>query len=252
MANIHPTAIVADSTQLADDIQVGPYSVIHEHAQIGAGTVIGAHSIVHSYVKLGERNQIADHVVLGGAPQDISYQGEETWLEIGDDNQIREFTSIHRSNSQEEKTTVGNNCFLMANIHIGHNCQIGNEVIITTYAGLSGHIEVGDKAVIGGSAAIHQFCRIGPYAMVSGFAPVSKDVMPFCLLGRDPVIHYRLNSVGLRRAGIKGDRYRALEKAIRKLRNDDDLPFETRTPEIELLQTWLAAPSKRGVYKFLR
>ena len=251
MTSIHSTAIVAASAQLADDVEVGPYSIIHDHVQIGKGSQIAAHSVIHSYVKLGERNQIADHVVLGAAPQDISYQGGETWLAIGNDNQIREFTSIHRSNSEKEKTIIGNGCFLMANIHIGHNCRIGNNVTITSYAGLSGHVEVGDKAVIGGSAGIHQFCRIGACAMVAAFTPVNKDAMPFCLLGRNPVVHYRLNTIGLRRAGISGDRYRALEKAIRRLRAGDCSTFEINTPETKLLRQWLDAPSRRGVYKFL-
>ena len=249
MTSIHSTAIVAGSAQLADDVQIGPYSIVHDHVQIGKGSQVAAHSVIHAYVRLGERNQIADHVVLGAAPQDVSYQGEETWLEIGHDNQIREFTSIHRSNNKKEKTIIGNNCFLMANIHIGHNCQLGSNVIITSYAGLSGHVEVGDNAVIGGGAGIHQFCRIGAYAMVAAFTPVNKDAMPFCLLGRNPVVHYRLNTVGLRRAGVRRDRYRALEKAIRRLR--DGLEFEINTPETRLLKEWLDAPSKRGVYKFL-
>lgn len=252
MAIIHPTAIVADAARLADDVHVGPYSVVHEQASIGSGTTIGAHNIIHSFVNIGERNQISDHVILGGAPQDISYQGEQTYLEIGDDNIFREFCSIHRSNSLQEVTRIGNGCYLMCNTHVGHNCQIANEVIITAYAGLSGHVEVGEKAIIGGSVGVHQFCRIGAYAMVAGLTPVNKDVLPFCLLGRDPVAHYKLNSVGLRRAGINGDRYRSLEKRVRQIRAGDLAAYPATTHELEILESWLAAPSKRGVYKFIR
>ncbi len=252
MANIHSTAIVSSSASLAEDVEVGPYSIVHANARIGSGTIIGSHTIIHSYVDMGERNTVADHVVLGGAPQDISYHGEETWLEIGDDNIFREFCSVHRANNDQEVTKIGNGCYLMCNTHVGHNCLLSDEVIITAYAALSGHVEVGAKAIIGGSSGVHQFCRIGAYAMVSGFAPVAKDVLPFCLLGRDPVAHYRLNTVGLRRAGITGEKYKVLEKRIRQIRAGDREPYPATTKELEVLEDWLAAPSKRGVYKFLR
>jgi len=252
MTIIHPTAIVADTAKLAEDVHVGAYSVVHEHVRIGAGTTIGTHSIIHSFVNIGAGNQITDHVVLGGAPQDVSYAGEETWLEIGDNNIFREFCSVHRSNSQQEATRIGNGCYLMCNTHVGHNCQIENEVILTAYSGLSGHVEVGNKAIIGGNVGVHQFCRIGAYAMVAAFTPVGKDVLPFCVLGRDPVAHYKLNIIGLRRAGITGDRYKVLEKRIRQLRVGDLEQRPSATQELEILEAWLAAPSKRGVYKFIR
>jgi UDP-N-acetylglucosamine acyltransferase len=252
MASIHSTAIISSSAVLAENVEVGPYSIVHANAHIAAGTTIGAHSIIHSYVNLGERNQVADHVVLGGAPQDISYHGEETWLEIGDDNIFREYCSVHRANNDQEITKIGNGCYLMCNTHVGHNCLIGDGVIITAYAALSGHVEVGDKAIIGGNAGIHQFCRIGAYAMISGFTPVTKDALPFCLLGRDPVVHYRLNTIGLRRAGITGEKYKALENRIRQIRSGDREKYPATTKELEILEDWLAAPSKRGIYKFLR
>lgn len=252
MTNIHTTAIIAQSAELADDVEVGPFSIIHEHVKIAAGTKIAAHSVVHSFVRIGERNQIADHVVLGGAPQDISYQGQETWLEIGDDNIFREYSSVHRANNNTEVTRIGNGCYVMCNSHIGHNCIIGNDVIITAFAGLSGHVEVGDKAIIGGHAGIHQFCRIGTFAMVAGAAAVTKDVLPYCLLGRDPVGHYRLNSIGLRRAGVSGERYKLLEKRMRLIRAGNKEIHSADTPELEVLNTWLTSPSKRGIHGFIR
>tara|TARA_R110002049_G_scaffold124479_1_gene279953 strand:- start:36264 stop:37022 length:759 start_codon:yes stop_codon:yes gene_type:complete len=251
MANIHSTAIVSNSAELADDVEIGPYSIVHANVHIGTGTTIGSHSIIHSYVKMGERNTVADHVVLGGAPQDVSYHGEETWLEIGDENIFREFCSVHRANNDQEITSIGNNCYLMCNTHIGHNCLLGDGVIITAYAALSGHVEVGNKAIIGGNSGIHQFCRIGAYAMISGFTPVTKDVLPFCLLGRNPVVHYKLNTIGLRRAGITGESYKALEKRIRQIRKGDNKNYPATTKELALLEDWLAAPSRRGIYKFL-
>lgn len=252
MTNIHPTAVVSSSAELEENVEIGPYSVVHSDVHIGSGTSIGSHSVIHSYVNIGDRNQVADHVVLGGAPQDISYHGEETWLEIGNDNIFREFCSVHRANNNQEVTKIGDGCYLMCNTHVGHNCILGNEVIITAFAGLSGHVEVGNKAILGGAASVHQFCRIGAYAMVSGAAAVAKDVLPFCLLGRDPVVHYKLNSIGLRRAGIKGEKYKALEKRIRDIRAGDLQSYPATTKELEILENWLAAPSKRGIYKFLR
>ncbi len=252
MTNIHATAIVARNAELADGVEVGPYSVIHEDVSIASGCKIGAHSVIHSYVKLGAANTIADHVVLGGAPQDLSYQGEQTWLVIGNDNIFREYSSVHRSNTAEEVTRIGNGCYIMCNVHVGHNCIIGDDVILTAFAGLSGHVEVGDKAIIGGQAGIHQFCRIGTLAMVAGAAEVTKDVLPYCLLGRDPVAHYRLNTVGLRRAGITGARYKALEQRMRQIREGGKPTTCESTPEIIILDKWLAEPSRRGIYKFIR
>ncbi len=252
MTKIHPTAVVSSSADLADDVEIGPYSIVCDNVRIGAGTLIGSHNIIHSYVSMGARNKITDHVVLGGAPQDISYQGEETWLEINDDNIFREFCSVHRANNDQEATKIGDGCYLMCNTHIGHNCLLGDEVIITAYAGLSGHVEVGNKAIIGGNVGIHQFCRIGAYAMISGFTPVTKDVLPFCLLGRDPVVHYKLNTIGLRRSGITGEKYKALKNRIRQIRAGDRESYPATTKELEILENWLAAPSKRGIYKFLR
>ena len=250
MANIHPSAIIASTANLADDVEVGPFSVIHDHVEIEAGCSIGAHSIIHSYTQMGENNQIKDHVVLGGDPQDISYSNQQTHLIIGSGNIFREFVSIHRSTNTEQATTIGDGCYIMCNTHIGHDCQIGDEVILTSYAGLSGHVHVGKKAIVGGGAGVHQFVRIGAYSMVGAFVPVGRDVMPFTLLGRNPVVHYRLNTIGLKRSGITGDRYRALEQAYRLMRSGKQEEIEATTPELELLIDWLRAPSKRGLHKF--
>lgn len=252
MANIHSTAVVSSNAIIAENVQVGPYAVIEDQVEIDSGTTIGPHSVVHSYTRLGKHNRIHSHVVLGDAPQDISYNEQETWLEIGGDNVIREFCSIHRSTSAERATRVGSGCYIMCNSHIGHDCQVGNDVIITAYVGISGHVEIGDRAVIGGNVGIHQFCRIGALAMVGAYTPVGKDVLPFSMLGRDPVAHYKLNVVGLRRAGIKGDRYRALEQGMQLVRAGKQDQLVAETEELKLLAQWLQAPSKRGIYKFVR
>ncbi|MFK7815881.1 MAG: acyl-ACP--UDP-N-acetylglucosamine O-acyltransferase [Gammaproteobacteria bacterium] len=252
MPNIHPTAVVSSNAEIDTDVKIGPYSVIEDNVIIRSGTVIGPHCVVHPYVKLGENNQLHAQVVLGGVPQDISFNGEETWVEIGDENIIRENCTVHRSTNPDAPTTLGSKCYLMSYSHVAHDCQLGNEVVLTAYVGLSGHIEIGDKAILGGHVGTHQFIRIGKYSMIAGFTPVRKDVLPFCLLGGDPVKHYRLNSIGLRRAGIKGEQYKKLENVYRHLRDGGSIEDQRGTPEIDYLREWMLAPSKRGIYGFLK
>ena len=165
---IHPTAIIGERAELGIDVSVGPYSIIENDTIIGDGTRIGSHCTVHPYVRMGVENQISSHADIGGDPQDFKFKGEATWLEIGDRNLIREFSSIHRSNDPDEPTTVGNENFIMGYAHIAHNCRIGNNVILVNYAGLSGHVEVEDRVIVSGGALIHQFVKIGYLAMISG------------------------------------------------------------------------------------
>ena len=251
MPNIHPTATVSAKAEIDTDVKIGAYSIIEDRVKIGSGTIVGPQCVLHSNVKLGKENQLHAQVVLGGMPQDLSFSGEETWVEFGDQNIIRENCTVHRSTNPQQPTRIGSNCFLMSYVHVAHDCQLGDEVIMGSYAGLSGHVEVGDKANISGHTGTHQFVRIGTLSMVAGCLGVNKDVVPYCLLGRDPIQHYRLNTIGLRRAGIKGERYKNLELAYRKLRGGEPLDNLESTPEIDYLQAWIKAPSKRGVYGFL-
>lgn len=247
---IHPSAIVSQRVSIGERVEIGPYSIIEDQVSIGSGTTIGAHSLIYSHTHIGMDNHIAAHVVLGGAPQDISFGNRPTELHIGNGNHIREYSSIHRATRIDQPTHVGDRNYIMCNSHIGHDCQIGDGVIITSFVGLGGHVIVEDHAVIGAGAGIHQFCRIGCYAMVAGFTPLRKDVLPFCMIGGQPVRHYRLNTVGLRRAGVKAERYQALEQAVRVLRRDLRAEFPTDTEETRWLRQWIDAPSKRGIYGF--
>ena len=249
---IHPTAIVAAGAQLGESVRIGPYVVIEDDVRIGAGTVIGPHAVIHSHARMGERNEIHAHAVIADTPQDDSYAGEETRVEIGDDNLIREGVTIHRSTDLAVPTRVGSKCFLMAYSHVGHGCQVGDTVILTNNVMLGGHVEVGDGATLGGGAAVHQFCRVGPYTMIAGVIAVIKDILPYTMAARSPALHYRLNTVGLKRAGVSGDRYRALEQAFRALRAGEDLDIRIDTPELATLKAWLAAPTKRGLAGFVR
>jgi UDP-N-acetylglucosamine acyltransferase len=248
----HPTAIIASGAELASDVEVGPYAVIEDQVSIGAGSVIGAHAVIHSHARIGARNRIHSHAVIADTPQDYGYSGEETWVEIGDDNIFREGVTIHRSTELDLPTRIGSKCFLMAYAHVAHGCQVSDAVILTNNAMLAGHVEVGAGAIIGGGAAIHQFCRVGTCAMVAGLAGVIKDILPYTMVWGLPALHYRLNAVGLRRAGVKGQRYRALEQAFRTLRVGSKPDFDEPTAELKLLQKWLAADSKRGLAGFFR
>ncbi len=246
-SRIHPTAVVAPGARLGAGVEVGPFAVIEDAVEIGDGCVVGPHCVVRRWTRLGARNTLSAHVVLGEPPQHAKYDGSETWLEIGDDNVIREGATINRAYEPGAVTRIGSRCFLMGCTHIAHDCTVGDEVTMVNYAGIAGHTVVGNCVTIGGGALVHQFVRIGEYAMLGGQIPVRKDVLPFTLVGGDPVRHYRLNSVGLRRRGITGERFRALESACRALRRGEPIPAQLATPEVDRLRAFVDAPSRRGI-----
>lgn len=249
-AQIHPTAIVSTGAHLGDGVVVGPYVIIDDDVAIGSKSVIGPHAVIHRYVRMGERNHIHAHAVIGDLPQDLSFEGTESWVEIGDQNTFREGVTIHRAMTPDSPTRIGSNCLLMAYAHVAHDCHVGDEVVLTNNTCLGGHVEIGDSAMLGGGVVVHQFVRVGSCVMVAGFVAVRKDVLPFCLLAGDPLRHYRLNTVGLHRAGITGERYRVLENAFRALRSGQELNALTESREVELLRRWLSLESKRGRYGF--
>ncbi|MGI8738294.1 MAG: acyl-ACP--UDP-N-acetylglucosamine O-acyltransferase [Gammaproteobacteria bacterium] len=247
----HRTACIADGAILGDNVTVGAFAVIEAGAEIGSGCRIGAHAVIHTSVRMGSNNRIHPHAVLGGDPQDVSFGGEDTRLRIGDDNVFREFVTVHRATSLERPTRIGSTCYLMANAHVAHDCQLGDHVTLTNLATLAGHVQIGERAMLGGLVPVHQFVRIGSLAMVGGNTTVRKDVLPFSLVAGEPARHYRLNSVGLRRAGVTADRVRALQAAFRALRGGRrDLSGVPDGPEIALLRAWLTAPSRRGLTGF--
>ncbi|MDX1432250.1 MAG: acyl-ACP--UDP-N-acetylglucosamine O-acyltransferase [Gammaproteobacteria bacterium] len=249
---IHPTALVDPGAQLADGVRVGPYAVIEDEVFIGPGTVIGPHAVVHGHARIGANNQIHAHAVIADTPQDYGFAGEDTWVEIGDDNRIREGVTIHRSTDVAVPTRVGSHCFLMAYAHVAHGCQVGDGAILTNNVMLGGHVEVGEGAILGGGTAVHQFCRVGPFTMIAGVAGVLKDILPYSMAKGAPALHYRLNTVGLRRAGVTGERYRSLETLFRALRMGREDGIDDDTPELGRMRSWLRAPSKRGLAGFVR
>ena len=250
--NIHPTAYVASSVSLGEHVTIGPFAVVEENVTLGAHCQLGAHSVVQPYVKMGDGNILHPHVVLGDLPQDISFKKETlSWLEIGDNNVFREGFTAHRSSIEKGVTSIGSDCFFMNNSHVAHDCIIGNKTIFANNVAIGGFVEVGDNVFMGGAVVVHQFCRVGSYAIVQGTTGLNMDVIPYMLIGGRPAKHYRLNSVGLRRAGIKGERYKVLSSAFRLLKQKASLDDLQQTEEIAFLKQWLAVETNRGTHGFI-
>ncbi len=231
---IHPTAIVSPNSRLGDQIAVGPYAVIEDEVGIGANCEIGAHSVIKRFTRLGARNRVFEHVVLGGEPQDIKFGGETSYLEIGDDNLIREFSTFHRANGEGQTTHVGSRNFFMVGMHVAHNCQIGDDNIFANEVALAGHITVEDHVFVSNNVGAHQFVRMGRFAMVGGKSKIVQDVLPFFITDGNPPRVRGLNSVGLRRAGFSRDSLVALKRAYQVLFRNG-LPLEEALAELEPL-----------------
>ncbi|WP_340121026.1 acyl-ACP--UDP-N-acetylglucosamine O-acyltransferase [Methylobacter svalbardensis] len=250
--NIHPTAYIAPDVSLGDNVTVGPFAVIETGAQMGANCQVGAHAVVHSHVKMGNGNILHPHAVLGGLPQDTGFKAETvSWLICGDNNVFREGFTAHRASKEHAETHIGSGCFFMNNSHVAHDSIIGNNTIFANNVAIGGHVEVGNNVFIGGAVVAHQFCRIGSFAIVQGTTGLNMDVIPFMLIGGRPARHYKLNTVGLRRAGITGERYKVLSAAFRLLKNKQSLDDLEETEELKQLKDWLAVKSKRGVHGFV-
>ena len=194
--NIHPTAYIAETAVIGDNVTIGPFVVIEENVDVGAGCQLGAHAVIQPYVKMGEGNILHAHAILGGLPQDISFKADTvSWLEIGDNNVFREGFTAHRASVEDGVTVIGSDCFFMNNSHVAHDCIVGNKTIFANNVAIGGFVEIGDNVFMGGAVVVHQFCRIGSYAIVQGTTGLNKDVIPFMLIGGRPAKHYRLNTV---------------------------------------------------------
>ena len=218
MATIHASAIVDSNAQLADDVVIGPYAVIGAHVTMGSGCIVGSHSVVEGHTTLGKENRIGHFAAIGGEPQDMKYRGEPTQLIIGDRNTIREFTTIHTGTSQDKGITrIGNDNWIMAYVHLAHDCQVGNHTIFANNASLAGHAEVGDWAILGGFSGAHQFCKIGAHAFVGMGSLVNADVPPFVMVADKYAAPRGINAEGLKRRGFDAERIAAIKRAYRAL-----------------------------------
>jgi UDP-N-acetylglucosamine acyltransferase len=213
---IHPTALVSPNTQIAEDVVIGPYSIIAENVTIDSGTTIGPHVVIDPFVQIGPNCRIYQYAAIGAPPQSLKFKGEETYVHIGAGCIVREFVTIHRGTAfGGGRTTIGDNCFLMAYTHIAHDCTVGKQVVMANNATLAGHITIGDHATIGGLVAIHQFVRVGEYAFVGGKSAVVKDIPPYVIAAGDRAVLHGLNQVGLKRHGFSNGSLAALKKTYR-------------------------------------
>ena len=214
MREIHPTAIIHNGAELGEDLKIGPYSIIGEHTKIGTGTIVESNVVIDGWTEIGKNCRISPFVSIGTPPQDISYSGEDTRVRIGDQNIIREYTTVHRGTKKGGgETIIGSHNYIMAYAHIAHDCKIGNHIIMANAATLGGHIKVEDYAIIGGLTGIHQFVRIGMYAMVGACSAVSQDVIPFVSAVGNRARLFGLNIVGLKRHGFNKARVLKIKKA---------------------------------------
>jgi UDP-N-acetylglucosamine acyltransferase len=214
---VHPTALIAPTARLGERVEVGAYAIIGENCVVGDECVIAPRATLERNVTLAERVRIGVGTVVGGDPQDLKYRGEDTFVEIGAGSVVREFSTINRGTSHSITTRVGTNCFLMSYVHLAHDCQVQDGVIIGNGTQLAGHVTVESRAILSGLIAVHQFARIGRHSFVGGCSRVAKDVPPYLKAVGNPVKLYGLNSIGLQRSGFDEVTVRELKRAYRLL-----------------------------------
>jgi UDP-N-acetylglucosamine acyltransferase len=255
---IHPMAQIDPGAVLGEGVRIGPFAVIGEGVEIGDGTEVGAGAQLHGPARIGRENRIHPNACLGFDPQDLKYQGEEVWLEIGDRNQFRELCTIHRGTAKGGGVTrIGSDNLFMVYTHVAHDCQVGSRTVFANNATLAGHVEVHDDATISAFTSVHQFCRVGRHAYVGGYSVVTMDALPFAkTVGIKPAC-YGLNSIGLKRKGVDPESIKRLEQAMRLLvrsgLNTAQALEKIRAelagdPEVDYLVSFIET-AKRGIYK---
>jgi UDP-N-acetylglucosamine acyltransferase len=250
---IHPTAIVDPRAEIDAAANIGPYVVIDGPVRVGARTRVLAHAVLTGWTDIGTDNVIHPHATIGDAPQDNAYDGAETYVRIGNRNVIREHVQIHRGTKPGSATVMGDGNFAMATAHIGHNCHVGNRVILANGSMLGGHVEVEDEAFVSGNCVVHQFVRVGRLSLMRGLSRTSRDVPPFCIMDGTHTVR-AINRVGLRRAGFTPPQIRALQTAYSRLFRHSrnlrsalaEIEAEPCTAEVRYLIDFIRA-SKRGV-----
>jgi len=255
--SIHPTAIIHSGAQLGADCEIGPYCVIGEHVVLGAGCKLHSHVVIDGHTRIGKENQIYPFASIGHQTQDLKWKGGITRTEIGDNNTIREYVSIHSATSDGDATVIGSRNNFLAYCHIAHDCRLGDDIIMSNVGTLAGHVTVGDRAVIGGLVAIHQFCRIGKFSMTGGCSKVVQDIPPYMIGDGNPAETRTINKVGMERHGISEEAQAAMKTAYRILfreklnipnavtRIESELP---PLPEIKHLVEFVKT-SERGISK---
>jgi len=236
MAKIHPTAIVETGAELDESVTVGPYAVIGPEVRIGAGTTVGPHTVIEGRTTIGRDNRIFQFASIGAISQDMSYRGEPAGLEIGDRNTIREFCTLNLGTAKEDGITrVGSDNWIMAYVHIAHDCRVGNHTVMANNATLAGHVRIGDWAVIGGLTGVHQFVHIGAHAMIGFQGHVAQDVPPYMTADGNPLALRAVNLTGLRRRDFSNERIGVIRQ-MHKLLYRDSLPLEQAVAAIAALR----------------
>ena len=251
--SIHPSAVVEKGAEIGADTEIGPFAYVGADVVVGEGCVLEAHAALHGPMSLGAGCRVCSGAVLGGSPQVKGKEGPFGGLRIGARNVFRESSTVHRSMFPDKETVIGDDCYFMAGAHAGHDCLLGDNVIITNQSMLAGHVTVGNGVYISGLCGVHQFCRIGEMAMMSGGSIITQDLPPFCIsVGSRPARLGGLNAVGMRRAGVSSEARKALKAAYRILfRSEDPLPerlarVDSSAPEVQRLVEFVRA-SERGV-----
>jgi UDP-N-acetylglucosamine acyltransferase len=255
---IHPTAVISKSAEIADDAEIGPYVVVGDDVVIGSGNRIHSHTVINGPTVIGKDNRIYQFASIGDDPQDKKYRDEPTRLEIGDRNTIREYCTISRGTVDDEGiTSLGDDNWIMAYVHIAHDCRVGSKTIMANNTTLAGHVHVGDWVIFGGFAGAHQFCRIGPHAFLGMYAAVSRDVPAYTMVAGSPPLPRGINSEGLKRRGFTTAQIRNIKNAYRIIyRQNKKLAEATEEitalvnaqPELEPLLASLRS-SERGLLR---
>jgi len=250
---IHPTAVINPAARIDKDVEIGPYSVIGPEVTVGSGTYIGPHCIFE-FAEIGKNNHFSGAACVGMAPQDYKYHGEPTRLTMGDSNIVREAVSLHRGSPLTGLTAIGSGCMFMSNSHVGHDCRLGDNIVMVNSAAAAGHVHIDDRALISGLVGIHQFTRIGRMAMLSGGAMANQDIIPYAIAQGDRAKPVALNVVGMKRNGISREGVKAVKHVFKTLffrglplkEAVAQLRAENLPPEAALMLDFCEA-SKRGI-----
>lgn len=245
---IHQTAIIHPQAKVDPTVEVGPFSIIGKDVTIGKKTKISSHVVIEGNTKIGEENRIFPGAVIGSEPQDLKYKGAASLTKIGDRNTIREYVTINRATGEDEATIVGDNNLLMAYVHVAHNCEIENNVVIANAVNMAGHVRIESRATIGGVCGIHQFVHIGQLAMIAGCSRIVNDVPPYMLVEGTPSRVRVLNQLGLKRAGLTSEESQTLKKAFRILYRSG-LSLEPALEQVKLLPE---NPYLHHLYEFMK
>ncbi|KAA3617400.1 MAG: acyl-ACP--UDP-N-acetylglucosamine O-acyltransferase [Calditrichaeota bacterium] len=257
MTQIHPSAIVSENADIGNDVSIGPYSIIENDVKINDGCQIASHVLISSGTELGKGCKISKGAVLGTDPQDLKFEDEKTFLQIGNNTTIREFATLNRATTHSYYTRIGDNCLIMAYAHVAHDCQIGNNVVLANSVNLAGHVIIEDFVGIGGLTPVHQFVKIGTQSFIGGGLRIPKDVPPYILAMGEPLKFAGLNKIGMQRRGFSADSLSAIREAYKILYRQNNTTKEaiklisekfSDTPEVMHLVDFLKS-CDRGIIR---